>query len=142
MGIESKRFEPFRGRKTAVLYTYWREDKWGEGMAPWQALRDLLRAEPRAFRHLDAAQLVKHALGLVSEARRKGLDPVLVYLHVEPASVDAAAIARHREEVAQLVAMVAGAQVRFAAVRWRAWLENWTGEAGGHARAVLARYEP
>ena len=36
------------------------------------------------FRHLDAAQLVKHAFGLVTEARRLPRRPVLFYLYVEP----------------------------------------------------------
>ena len=38
------------------------------------------------FRHLDAAQLVKHAYGLVTEARRLGKLPVLFYIYAEPGS--------------------------------------------------------
>ena len=78
IGIESKRFEPFRDAKQAKLSdAYWR-DVWGEGMAPWCALRDRLRTDPHAFRHLDACQLVKHAYGLSTEAGRIGKMSVLL----------------------------------------------------------------
>ncbi|MCU0946696.1 MAG: hypothetical protein MUF47_00375 [Porphyrobacter sp.] len=53
-------------------------------MHGWRTMRDLLRAEPRRYKHLDAAQLVKHALGLATEGNRSGLSPVLVYLYAEP----------------------------------------------------------
>lgn len=145
VGIESKRFEPFRDRAHAVLAdAYWRETAWGAGMAPWQALRNALRDAPRQFRHIDAAQLVKHALGLASEARRmgEGKAPILVYLHAEPESVDQAAIIRHRVEAASLAAMVQGAWVRLVVCRWRDWLEAWQGPVQGHAQAVLSRFAP
>lgn len=62
IGVESKRYEPFRDSKVAELADAYDRDVWGEGMAGWCAMRDLLRAEPRRYKHLDAAQLVKHAL--------------------------------------------------------------------------------
>lgn len=142
IGVESKRFEPFRDAKRAHLSDAYDRDVWGEGMAPWTALRDVLRASPYLFRRVDAAQLVKHAFGLVTEGRRTGKAPVLLYLHAEPARVPAAAIAQHRDEVARLAAMVAGAAVRFAACTWVDWLAAFTGPAADHAARARARYEP
>src|SRR5690606_9468810 len=70
IGVESKRFEPFRDRKVAAFSdAYWR-DVWGDGMQGYCALRDRLRSGELAFEHLDAAQLVKHALGLRTEAKK------------------------------------------------------------------------
>jgi hypothetical protein len=39
-------------------------------MKPFQAMRDRLRDQPDLYRHLHAAQLVKHAFGLRTLASR------------------------------------------------------------------------
>ncbi|MCI1142060.1 hypothetical protein MOP88_06705 [Sphingomonas sp. WKB10] len=67
IGIESKRFEPFRDAKTVNLSDAYDRDVWGDQMTPFTAMRDRLRAGDGAYHHLDAAQLVKHAFGLVTE---------------------------------------------------------------------------
>ena len=59
-------------------------------MEGYQGVRDeMLNAIPDTYAHLDAAQLVKHALALrtrVSGAKKQfgGLAPVLFYLYAEP----------------------------------------------------------
>lgn len=142
IGVESKRFEPFRDAKRAQLSDAYDRGVWGEGMQPWTQLRDDLRASPYLFGRVDAAQLVKHAFGLVTEARRIGKAPVLLYLYAEPARVPAGALAQHREEMARLSTLVKGAAVRFAACTWRAWLATFTGTAALHAKRVIDRYQP
>lgn len=144
IGVESKRHEPFRDAKLADFSAAYDRDVWGADMGPWTAMRDRLRAAPAAFRHLDAAQLVKHAFGLVTEARRIAKTPVLLYLYAEPGDRPAplGAFARHRAEVDAFAAAVAGAAVRFAACRWTDWLDGFTGKAGGHARRVRDRFDP
>lgn len=144
VGVESKRHEPFRDRKVARLSDAYDRDVWGDGMAPWTMMRDTLRAAPTAFRHVDAAQLVKHALGLATEARRIGKVPVLIYLYAEPTDRPpaAAALMAHRSEVERFDEAVSGARVRFAACRWRDWLHRFTGEASGHAVRILDRFQP
>ena len=148
IGIESKRFEPFRDSKTASLSpAYDRAGAWGDSMAPWQAMRDALRANPALFHHLDAAQLVKHALGLLTQARRVGKTPLLVYLYAEPSSRDGKPIppdthARHRAEIASLATAVAGAEVGFHATSYRDWLSHWPDPARTHAERLIARFQP
>ena len=71
IGIESKRFEPFRDKHMASFSAAYDADVWS-GLEPFAAMRDRLRTQPKSFRHLDAAQLVKHALGLAAEGRRIG----------------------------------------------------------------------
>lgn len=145
VGVESKRFEPFRDRKHAKLSdAYWR-DVWGDGMEDWCAMRDYLRAEPSAYVHLDAAQLVKHAFGLVSEGRRSAKTPILLYLFAEPTKgrhVAPEQLALHRKEIEHFGENVTGAAVHFAACSWREWLACFEGQAGDHARRVLERFAP
>ena len=60
IGIEAKRYEPFRASKPAEFSdAYWR-DVWGQEMGPFLAMRDGLRDSPERFRHL---------AGLSKEAR-------------------------------------------------------------------------
>lgn len=147
VGVESKRFEPFRDAKSASLSAAYDRDVWGDQMTGFLKMRDRLRAAPRSFSHLDAAQLVKHAFGLVTEGRRVGKAPVLFYLFAEPErqegrTITAEALARHRDEVAEFAASVCGSAVRFAACSYREWLASWRGDARRHANAILAHFSP
>lgn len=149
IGVESKRFEPFRDRKRIELSTAYDRPVWGEGMAPFEALRDRLRTGP-TFEHLDAAQLVKHAFGLVTEGRRRGKTPVLLYLYAEPTEragrpIPTADIQSHRDEVAAFAEQVQGAAVRFAASSYRAWLAGWPetdAEVLAHRERLLSTFAP
>ena len=144
IGVESKRYEPFRDPKVAELSEAYDRDVWGEDMAGWCAMRDLLRADPRRYKHLDAAQLVKHALGLATEANRSGLAPVLAYLYAEPqdGARDPSGFLAHRREIEDFHAVVAGGRVRFAACSWRGWLATFAGEASDHAGEVIRVFAP
>lgn len=145
IGVESKRYEPYRDSKVAELADAYDRDVWGEGMQGWCAMRDLLRAEPRRYKHLDAAQLLMHALGLATEGNRSGLSPVLVYLYAEPQDAcrnPHEAFLAHRREIEDFYSIVAGNRVRFAACSWRGWLACFTGEAADHARAVHEAFAP
>lgn len=147
IGVESKRFEPFRDRKQAVLAEAYDRDVWGEAMEPWLTMRDALRSDPSAYRFLDAAQLVKHAFGLVTEAGRVNRSPVLLYLYAEPSRVAASACSAHRAEIEGFSAAVRGARVRFAAVSWSDWLKRFDTAAvpSGvrvHAEALRRKFEP
>jgi hypothetical protein len=77
--------------------------------SPWFGLIDLLRRDPGRYRYLDAAQLVKHALGLM---RAPFIDDVtLLYLYWEPLNhADFAEFPSHREEIASLQTMLEGAK--------------------------------
>lgn len=147
IGIESKRFEPFRDAKSVNLSSAYDRDVWGERMAPFTMMRDRLRSGASRYAYLDGAQLVKHAFGLVTEGCRLGKAPVLLYLYAEPAqrgnlTISPDAISRHRAEISDFAAAVAGAEVRFAACSWREWLAGWTGDARAHADSLIARFQP
>jgi len=148
IGVESKRFEPFRDRKAVALSPAYDRPAWGDQMGPYESMRDALRSGALRFDHLDAAQLVKHAFGLVTDARRRAKQPVLVYLFAEPAERNGVALSpavfgAHREEIRRFAEHVAGAEVRFAALSYREWLATWRGGAAeAHAAAIVAAYQP
>lgn len=145
IGVESKRYEPFRDRKRAKLSPKYASVDWGKGMNPWGEMRDRLLANPMAYRHLDAAQLVKHSYGLATEARRINKRPALLYLFAEPTKgpqVDEDAIGRHRAEIEEFTTAVAGADVAFYSCSWREWLANFPKDQKAHADRVMARFHP
>jgi hypothetical protein len=147
IGVESKRFEPFRDKKKVELSDAYNRDVWGDGMEPFTRMRDALREIEVRFAHLDAAQLVKHAFGLVTEGRRTGKSPVLLYLYAEPAMRGAKSIApelllRHRAEITAFADLVSGGAVRFVACSYREWLAGWSGDAQQHAEMLVARFQP
>ncbi len=147
IGVESKRFEPFRDAKTVNLSNAYDRDVWGNEMTPFAVMRDMLRSGDTTFTYLDAAQLVKHAFGLITESNRIGKVPALLYLYAEPTMRGTSAItpetlARHRAEIASFDTAVAGAAVRFAACSYREWFATWTGDVRAHADALAARFHP
>lgn len=147
IGVESKRFEPFRDQKQAVLAQAYDRDVWGETMEPWLAMRDALREDPLSYRYLDAAQLVKHAFGLSTGARRVNRAPVLLYLYAEPPSVPASACSGHRAEIENFSAAVRGARVRFAATSWADWLDRFAVPTAppavrAYAEALRLKFQP
>ena len=157
IGIESKRFEPFRGHAAADFSEAYSRPVWGDRMEGYERVRDSLRNDARHYAFLDAAQLVKHAFALRSEVHRPGayhgLIPFLFYVHAEPEfwprtgrRVDAAAKAGHRDEIAHFARCVAGDEVALVSCTWRRLLEAWLRDRGeeinAHAEAVVARFSP
>ena len=157
IGIESKRFEPFRDRPEAHFSdAYWR-DVWGDCMSGYQRIRDALRENGNLYVSLKADQFVKHALSLRTRTRPgkqyAGLSPVLFYICAEPdllpnsnkrISGDAKAV--HRDELRHFAQCVQGDEVRFVVCTYRDLLTTWNGNGSQqireHARAVVCRYSP
>lgn len=106
-GIESKFTEPFGPPKRGPMF----KDKYfTSGQPIWQnyglpragALAGALQNGATAYWNLDAAQLLKHALGLQMQHRGRF---TLCYLYVD---ADAPEAARHRSEIRGFAAAVAG----------------------------------
>ncbi len=157
IGIESKRFEPFRDRKeSSFSKTYWRK-VWGNQMKGFEGIRDRLRNDEKLYTFLDAAQLVKHAFALRTRVNQKaecqGLTPILYYLYAEPeiwprngTPVDQEKKSRHRKEIETFDKEVTGDEVRFISYSYRELLANWKQnrmpEIQAHAEAVVQRFSP
>ena len=143
IGVESKRFEPFRDTKSVSLSSAYDRPVWGDNMKRYSKVCDDLRQGALRFKHLDAAQLVKHGFGLVTEGKRIGRLPVLYYIFAEPnmragQNISCEQHARHREEIASFTLAVAGDEVAFASASYHEWLDRWydRGELAEHATSL------
>ncbi len=157
IGIESKRFEPFRDKPEAHFSDASWRDVWGDCMSGYQGIRDALRDNGKLFRSLKADQLVKHALSLRTRTRPgkqyAGLSPVLLYLYAEPVllpnsnkRISDEAKAVHCDEIRYFAQSVRGDEVRFAVCAYRDLLAMWSRNANPqireHAKAVICHYSP
>jgi hypothetical protein len=152
IGVESKRHEPFRDRHSPDFSdAYWRP-VWGERMSGFERVRDGLHDGSLRYQHLGATQLVKHAFGLRSEMDRHRDNirtTILFYLYAEaPSRADGTAHvagdhARHRAEIADFAARVAGDEVMFLSGSYEALLCGWRAHdprTAAHADALAARF--
>jgi hypothetical protein len=156
VGIESKRYEPFRGHTVAEISPAYRRPVWGAEMSGYEAIRDRLYVDPRAYRYLDAGQLIKHALGLRTAVNRQPPGPhyrkrpMLVYLYAEPTAwPDQRAIplethVKHAAEIESFANTVAGNEVEFCSMTYQALLTSWSASQSpglqSHAQALSKRF--
>lgn len=144
IGIESKRYEPFRDKK-ALFSESFKRDVWGLQMEPYLRLRNNLS---QGYLHLDPVQLTKHALALRTQACKRQLEPVLIYLYAEPQAfpkgtpIQTSAIERHRHEVQRYSDAVAGAEVKFLSMMYGDLLGFWKShpELRQHAERIEQHY--
>jgi hypothetical protein len=152
IGIESKRYEPFRSKsKSSFSEAYWRP-VWGEQMGRFEAMRDDISKGKLRFERLDAVQLVKHAFGLRTEARRRNKAACLFYLYAEPSTwpdgrqVDPAKIEQHRRELLDFSNAFEGDEVTFASLPYQELLNNFAAagsdEMAGHAASIGEIFAP
>ena len=150
VGIESKRYEPFRPGKTVRFSEAYDSRDWGRGMARFTAMRLALTEGRQSYRCLDAVQLVKHAYALRTQSVKRGLGAVLVCRQAAPATwasgkpVSPEAIAWHKAEIADFARAVKGDDVTFIALRWSDLLADWAKAPAiaAHAAAITARFGP
>lgn len=93
----------------------------------WLSVYEMLKEDPKHFKHLDAAQLVKHYLGLTWTYPAHPIE--LIYLYWEPFNAaDYLAFQAHRDEIEAFAEMLAGSRVAFQGcsyrVLWREWEER------------------
>jgi predicted nuclease with RNAse H fold len=111
----------------------------------WRAEYERLLKEPQRYRFLDAAQLVKHYLGLRNSHAEKAV--ALVYLFWEPKNApELAPFATHRAEVREFAQAVEGADLRFLALSYRELWASWTQRKSPewlseHVDALVRRYD-
>ena len=158
IGIESKRFEPFRKKSPGSLSNaYWRP-VWGDDMTGFKEIRGNLRENSNLYDFVNAAQLFKHAFALRTAVHNRsteyyGLTPVLMYLYAEPniwpkdnKLVDPAQKAKHRKEIAHFASVVEGDEVVFVSCSYSRLLEDWSHHKDhrirAHADAVTHRFSP
>ena len=102
----------------------------------------LMEASSAENRHLDIAQLIKHALGL---SYRQSQDVTLIYFWWEPENwQDFAVFVQHRAEVEKFASKVEGSGPRFQfqtySEHWQRWSRGPDRQQAEHARHLQARY--
>ncbi|MBW3579255.1 MAG: hypothetical protein KY462_16280, partial [Actinobacteria bacterium] len=124
-------------------------DAYGKAMASahatWRGEYKRLVEDPHRYRHLDAAQLLKHYLGVRSQFPDRRV--TLAYLYWEPINApEIAACSIHAAELAEFEQNVKDPTVRFLAMSYRHLWDDW-GSADRpawlrqHADALRRRYE-
>lgn len=146
IGIESKRYEPFRSKLPTVWPKSYSRDVWGNQMSGFISVREAL-LQGDTFAHLDAGQLITHAFGLRSAVngrdRFAGKRAYLVYLYADPPnwpdgrSIESATHVRHRDEISRFGAHVAGDEVTFLSLRYSDLLATWKGASPSIAQHAI-----
>lgn len=151
IGVESKRYEPFRPLKNNTFAESYDRKVWGEKMVGYTSIRRTHANGARRFSCLDDVQLVKHAYGLRTEGQRRHLKPVLLYLYAEPMAwangkaVDPAKIAAHQADIELFAKTVEADEVAFVPMTWTAMLALWNRgkmPLAQHAARVAERFGP
>jgi hypothetical protein len=146
IGIESKFLEPLT-EKDARFPAAYAQAVEHLAEAPWAAMFQSLIDAPRRFHHLDAAQLVRHYLGMRNSLSASHRQVTLLYLYWEPADAEGVPeFVAHRAEVAAFAEAVSGSSVTFTALTypslWAEWARSdaWP-EAAEHVRLLRQRYD-
>jgi hypothetical protein len=144
VAIESKCIEYLTPKRASFSERYPTEIIEERRDSPWFAemLRMVCCSGP-SYRFLDAAQLIKHALGLT---RSPTLPTTLLYLYWEPMDEGLSPLfAAHRAEIAEFTGRVAGSSMKFAAMSypelWTEWDATEDPFFRRHVAALRARYE-
>jgi hypothetical protein len=143
VGVESKFLEHL-GRKTAKFADAYKDqinDARRDG--PWYAEMMRLRDDPKYYRYLDAAQLIKHAFGLANTF--PGKSTTLIYLFWEPNNAkDLNTIQEHREEVKDFAHRISGGFPSFEFLSypelWDRWISLGSSFMVAHAGRLRERY--
>jgi hypothetical protein len=103
--------------------------------ASWSSVYQSLKQDPRKFRFLDAAQLVKHYLGMRNTLTRSNKGLVLLYVYWEPTNAsDLKEYQIHRDEVAVFSDLVSEGEITFLS---RSYPQLWDDWQGGLARSAV-----
>lgn len=143
LAIESKCLEYLRPKR-AVFAPVYDSIVDHRAQSPWYRHIAVLRNNDQLYRYLDAAQLIKHYLGLSHGEPSRSL--TLLYLFWEPRNwQDFDACKQHRAEIHAFGEVVAGDRVRFEACSygqlWEKWAQKQTPKwLPGHVERLSARY--
>lgn len=151
VAVESKCLEYLRAKSAKALEkTAARlRDKYLAGVtddrchSAWFTELSEMAADPHRYRVLDAAQLVKHALGLLNAPVDQ--PTTLLYLYWEPLDASLSPVfAAHRDEIARFGDRVSDDGLRFEAMSypelWDQWLAGGDSLLGHHVTALRRRY--
>ncbi len=146
VAVESKFTEMLGAKRAKFAASYEGAIRRLAGPA-WSDVYRSLLADPRRFRHLDAAQLVKHYLGIRHSLAEAEGSRVLMYVFWEPTNAaDIPVFVRHRQELEEFAESVADAEVAFHSVSYSILWDQWEAESqwvgmAEHVASLRQRYE-
>jgi hypothetical protein len=136
VAIESKLTEYITNRRTAKFRPSYTDAVKQIAHRSWASQFNRLCASPEEFRFFDAAQIVKHYLGLKSCYTENAV--TLAYLYWEPTDeANHPVFAQHRAEVASFAAKLTDPNVRFVS---RSSSDLWSEWARRRSPAWLPRH--
>jgi hypothetical protein len=126
VAIESKFLETLQPKKASFKASY--DCVMQANSEPlWQRLYLNLVNDPAKFAYLDAAQLIKHYLGMRNTFRRCTTTQILLYLFWEPLNAaDIPEVSEHRRELELFAGEVQQSTVRFVAFSYSQLLQAWS----------------
>ena len=129
VAVESKLTEHLTGGQLATFKESY-ERVVPNAHATWQAMYQKLKSAPDLFNYLDAAQLVRHYLGVKTQTAPGGAHvgkrAALTYLYWEPANAaELSACRRHADELRSFTSEVADPNLAFAAMSYRELWDTW-----------------
>ena len=144
LAVESKCTETFAAHEAMFRAVY--HDVVASLAHPtWRAEYDRLVEDPRRYRFLDAAQLIKHYLGL--RRRFTGRPVTLAYLYWEPTNAaEVATSVVHAAELAEFSRLVGDPSMRFIGMAYRTLWNDWAQRdqpswLRAHVTALRQRYD-
>ena len=114
VAIEAKFTEPYSGKPNGLKAAYIEKADLWKALPALHSLAKEISPDNSKFRHLDAAQLVKHILGLKKNAASRGF--CLLYLWYDVFGEDGA---RHRAEIEQFAAVAKADGIQFGHITYQ-----------------------
>ena len=150
IAVESKFLEPLGEHEVNFKPQYDRPFRGADGHAivaedPWRLVYEELKSGALTYQHLDAAQLVKHYLGL--KVKFNDCARTLLYLFWEPDSWEqVGAFRTHRHEAQHFSDLVSRCETRFVFLSYRDLWQDWAQHSawpdmGAHLARLRARYD-
>jgi restriction endonuclease-like protein len=146
VAVESKFTETLSAKRAKFAASY--EGAIARLAGPaWSDLYRSLLGDPSRFKHLDAAQLVKHYLGMRNSLRDAEGRLVLMYVFWEPTNwSDGPAFVQHRRELDEFAECVRDGDVAFLSMSYSSLWDQWEVESdwdriGEHVTSLRERYE-
>lgn len=142
LGVESKCTEPFNRHEAHFKPAY--AEATAKLPRRWREEYERLVEDPLRYRYLDAAQLIKHCLGLRTRFDERRL--TLAYIYWTPSNADEVGPSViHTAEVAEFVDRVDDPKMPFVALSYRSLWDEWSTPAQPpwlreHAAALRRRY--
>jgi hypothetical protein len=141
VAVESKCTE-WMERKPAIFSVSYSRLRPSHGHSPWFEQMQQLGEAGNRYRFVDAAQLIKHAFGLMS-CYGMNLEVRLLYLYWEPRNAETwRECGPHRAEAIDLAAKVKESNIKLIPMSYReVWMEWERQDSFDHLRYLRARYE-